>query len=163
MTDHPPAIAVRDLRKSYGAFEAVRGISFDVARGETVAFLGPNGAGKTTTVEILEGYQEPSAGSVSVMGLSPITDGDEVRRRVGIVLQQAGFPQALTVLELVEAWRRLYVRPLATDEVIETVGLWDRRNVRAKDLSGGEARRLDLALGIVGQPELLFLDEPTTG
>src|SRR6478672_4365380 len=101
-----PAMAVPDLRSGYGAFEAVRGISFDVARGETVAFLGPNGAGKTTTVEILEGYNEPSSGSVSVLGLSPTRDGREVRRRIGIVLQEAGFPQELTVSELVDAWRR---------------------------------------------------------
>src|SRR6478672_8373773 len=114
------AIVVRDLRKSYGTFEAVRGISFAVGRGEAVAFLGPNGAGKTTTVEILEGYREPSAGEVSVLGLSPTSDGDEVRRRVGIVLQQAGFPRELTVAELVEAWRRFYERPLPADEVIET-------------------------------------------
>ena len=157
------AVVVRDLRKSYGDFEAVRGVSFEVARGESVAFLGPNGAGKTTTVEILEGYREPSAGTVSVLGLSPTHDGPLVRRRVGIVLQEAGFPQELTVVELVEAWRRFYERPLPTGEVIDIVGLSDRRDVRAKNLSGGEARRLDLALGIVGQPEVLFLDEPTTG
>jgi ABC-2 type transport system ATP-binding protein len=159
----PTAVEVRDLRKSYGAFEAVRGVSFSVEPGEAVAFLGPNGAGKTTTVEILEGYRSPSAGSVSVLGLSPTRDGRELRSRVGIVLQEAGFPQELTVAELVNAWRRLYERPLPADEVIRSVGLWDRRDVRAKNLSGGEARRLDLALGIVGQPEVLFLDEPTTG
>jgi ABC-2 type transport system ATP-binding protein len=158
-----PAIEVSGLRKSYGAFEAVRGVDFSVARGEAVAFLGPNGAGKTTTVEILEGYREPSAGAVSVLGRSPTKDGAELRRRVGIVLQQAGFPQELTVAELVEAWRRFYAHPLPGDEVIHTVGLSERRDVRTKNLSGGEARRLDLALGIVGQPELLFLDEPTTG
>ena len=158
-----PAIEVVDLHKSYGAYAAVQGISFRVQRGEAVAFLGPNGAGKTTTVEILEGYREPTAGTVSVLGLSPGRDGRELRRRVGIVLQEAGFPPELTVTELVGAWRRFYQRPLPADEVIHDVGLWERRDVRAKNLSGGEARRLDLALGIVGRPEVLFLDEPTTG
>jgi ABC-2 type transport system ATP-binding protein len=161
--DTTPAITVAGLRKLYGSFEAVRGIDFSVSAGEAVAFLGPNGAGKTTTVEILEGYREPSAGSVSVLGLSPTRDGKEVRRRIGIVLQEAGFPQELTVAELVQTWRGLYARPLPADQVIHSVGLEARRNVRAKNLSGGESRRLDLALGIVGQPEVLFLDEPTTG
>jgi ABC-2 type transport system ATP-binding protein len=157
------AINVRDLHKSYGSFEAVGGVSFTVEPGEAVAFLGPNGAGKTTTVEILEGYRSPTSGRVSVLGLSPTADGTALKRRIGIVLQEAGFPQELTVAELVNAWRRLYQQPLSADEVIHNVGLWDRRNVQAKNLSGGEVRRLDLALGIVGQPELLFLDEPTTG
>jgi ABC-2 type transport system ATP-binding protein len=157
------AISASGLRKSYGGYEAVRGVDFTVAHGEAVAFLGPNGAGKTTTVEILEGYRAPSAGTVSVLGLSPTTRGVDLRRRIGIVLQEAGFPQELTVVELVEAWRRFYERPLPTEEVITSVGLERRRNVRAKNLSGGESRRLDLALGIVGQPEVLFLDEPTTG
>jgi ABC-2 type transport system ATP-binding protein len=163
MSGAAAAIEVEGLRKSYGAYEAVRGVDFSVAAGEAVAFLGPNGAGKTTTVEILEGYRAPTAGQVSVLGLSPTRHGKELRRRVGIVLQEAGFPQELTVAELVEAWRRLYSRPLAADQVIHSVGLDERRNVRAKNLSGGESRRLDLALGIVGQPEVLFLDEPTTG
>jgi ABC-2 type transport system ATP-binding protein len=158
-----PAISVRGLHKSYGDYEAVRGIDFTVEPGEAVAFLGPNGAGKTTTVEILEGYREPSSGTVEVLGLSPTAAGAQLRRRVGIVLQEAGFPEELTVEELVEAWRRFYARPRPADEVIVAVGLEDRRRVRAKNLSGGESRRLDLALGIVGQPEVLFLDEPTTG
>ena len=157
------AIDVRGLHKSYGAFEAVRGVDFTVAEGEAVAFLGPNGAGKTTVVEILEGYRGPSAGAVSVLGLSPTADGDRLRRRVGIVLQEAGFPPELTVGELVDAWRRFYDDPLPADQVIGAVGLEHRRDVRAKNLSGGEGRRLDLALGIVGQPQVLFLDEPTTG
>jgi ABC-2 type transport system ATP-binding protein len=157
------SIEVRGLRKSYGEYEAVRGVDFTVDPGEVVAFLGPNGAGKTTTVEILEGYRQPTAGTVSVLGMSPISDGPALRRRIGIVLQEAGFPQELTVAELVKSWARFYDRPLPTDQVMTSVGLDGRRNVRAKDLSGGEARRLDLALGIIGQPEVLFLDEPTTG
>ena len=157
------AIEVRGLHKSYGAFEAVRGVDFTVEAGEAVAFLGPNGAGKTTTVEILEGYRAPTAGSATVLGLSPTADGAKLRRRVGIVLQEAGFPPELTVLELVESWRHFYDDPLPADQVIHGVGLESRRDVRAKNLSGGESRRLDLALGIVGQPEVLFLDEPTTG
>ena len=158
-----PAISVRGLHKSYGDYEAVRGIDFTVEPGEAVAFLGPNGAGKTTTVEILEGYREPTSGTVEVLGLSPTAAGAQLRRRVGIVLQEAGFPEELTVEELVEAWRRFYPRPRPAAEVIVAVGLEERRHVRAKNLSGGESRRLDLALGIVGQPEVLFLDEPTTG
>jgi ABC-2 type transport system ATP-binding protein len=157
------AIAVKGLRKAYGDYEAVRGIDFTVEEGEAVAFLGPNGAGKTTTVEILEGYRAPTAGEVEVLGLSPTRDAKILHRRTGIVLQQAGFPPELTVVELVEAWRRFYDRPLPTEQVVASVGLEHRGNVRAKDLSGGESRRLDLALGIVGQPEVLFLDEPTTG
>jgi ABC-2 type transport system ATP-binding protein len=157
------AIEVRGLHKSYGSFEAVRGVDFTVAAGEAVAFLGPNGAGKTTVVEILEGYRAPSAGAVSVLGLSPTAEGDDLRRRVGIVLQEAGFPPELTVGELVDAWRRFYDDPLPSEQVIAAVGLEHRRDVRAKNLSGGESRRLDLALGIVGQPQVLFLDEPTTG
>jgi ABC-2 type transport system ATP-binding protein len=157
------AITVRGLHKAYGEYEAVRGIDFTVEVGEAVAFLGPNGAGKTTTVEILEGYRAPTSGSVEVLGLSPTTAGSQLRSRVGIVLQEAGFPEELTVQELVEAWRRFYERPRSAEEVIAAVGLESRRNVRAKNLSGGESRRLDLALGIVGRPEVLFLDEPTTG
>jgi ABC-2 type transport system ATP-binding protein len=159
----PGAIEVTDLRKSYGSFEAVRGVSFSVSLGESVALLGPNGAGKTTIVEILEGYRDPSAGHVRVLDMDPMSGGAELRQRVGIVLQEAGFPPELTVAELVTAWRRYYPNPMDRDEVIAAVGLEDRSDVRAKNLSGGEGRRLDLALGLVGQPELLFLDEPTTG
>jgi ABC-2 type transport system ATP-binding protein len=157
------AIEVEQLHKSYGAFEAVRGVSFSVPAGGSVAVLGPNGAGKTTTIEILEGYRKPTSGTVSVLGTDPASGGQSLRVRVGIVLQEAGFPLELTVAELVDVWRRYYPNPLLADEVIETVGLTERRHVRTKYLSGGEHRRLDLALGIVGRPEVLFLDEPTTG
>jgi ABC-2 type transport system ATP-binding protein len=146
------AIVVNELHKSYGAYDAVRGVSFSVAAGRSVALLGPNGAGKTTTIEILEGYREATRGAVSVLGSDPATGGASFRRRVGIVLQEAGLP-----LEL------YYPNPVNGADVIEVVGLTDRRDVRAKYLSGGEQRRLDLALGIVGRPEILFLDEPTTG
>ena len=156
-------IEVDDLRKSYGGFEALRGVSFSVTRGESVALLGPNGAGKSTTVEILEGYRKPSSGSATVFGMDPMHGGVAVRQRIGIVLQEAGFPPELTVVELVDAWRRYFVDPMDTEEVLAAVGLEDRRNVRAKSLSGGEHRRLDLALALTGKPELLFLDEPTTG
>ncbi len=157
------AIEVEQLRKSYGPFEAVRGISFSVPAGGSVCLLGPNGAGKTTTIEILEGYRAPTSGAVSVLGTDPASGGRSLRARVGIVLQEAGFPLELTAAELVDVWRRYYPDPLSADEVIEAVGLADRRDVRTKYLSGGEHRRLDLALGIVGRPEVLFLDEPTTG
>jgi len=157
------AIDVEGLRKSYGTFEAVRGVSFRVAAGESVAMLGPNGAGKSTTVEILEGYRRPTSGAVTVLGHDPMRGGVELRQRIGIVLQEAGFPPELTVVELVDAWRRYFADPMDTDEAVAAVGLEDRRKVRAKSLSGGEHRRLDLALALVGRPELLFLDEPTTG
>jgi ABC-2 type transport system ATP-binding protein len=157
------AIEVVDLRKSYGTFEALRGINFSVAAGESVALLGPNGAGKSSTVEILEGYRRPTSGRVSVLGVDPSGNGSELRTRIGIVLQEAGFPPELTVVELINAWRRFFADPMSTEEVLVAVGLEDRRDVRAKSLSGGEHRRLDLALALTGKPELLFLDEPTTG
>jgi len=157
------AIEVAGLHKSYGSFEAVAGIDLEVGAGDVVAFLGPNGAGKTTTVEILEGYRRPTKGAVRVLGMDPATAGRRLRKSVGIVLQEAGFPPDLTPAELMTAWRRLYDDPLPADEVLAAVGLSDRRDVRTKNLSGGEQRRLDLALGIVGQPEVLFLDEPTIG
>jgi ABC-2 type transport system ATP-binding protein len=157
------AIEVQDLRKTYGDYEAVRGISFEVRAGESVALLGPNGAGKTTTVEVLEGYRRPSSGVVRVLGMDPSTAGVALRERVGIVLQEAGFLPELTVSELVEAWRTYYPNPMDRDEAIAAVGLEHRRDIRAKNLSGGEHRRLDVALGLVGRPDVLFLDEPTTG
>jgi ABC-2 type transport system ATP-binding protein len=157
------AIEVRDLRKSYGEVEAVRGVSFEVARGEVFCLLGPNGAGKTTTVEILEGYRERTAGEARVLGMDPAHSQRELRERVGIVLQQSGVQNDLTVAELIEMYGRYYSRRRPVDELIELVELGEKRNVRARTLSGGQRRRLDLALGLVGDPDLLFLDEPTTG
>lgn len=157
------AIEVNDLRKSYGHFDAVKGISFTVPKGEVVAFLGPNGAGKTTTVEILEGYRQRSGGKVSVLGHDPAKAERALRQKVGIVLQECGFPKWFTVQELVELHAGYYPNPRSADEVIALVGLDDKRTSRVKALSGGQKRRLDLALAIVGDPELIFLDEPTTG
>jgi ABC-2 type transport system ATP-binding protein len=157
------AIHVRDLHKSYGPVDAVRGLSFDVARGEVFGLLGPNGAGKTTTVEILEGYRDRSAGEVSVLGHDPARRERALRERVGIVLQSCGFYRRVTVREAVEHFAGLYPRPRDPAETIALVGLDDKRNARAGQLSGGQRRRLDLALALVGDPELVFLDEPTTG
>ncbi|MGZ6618782.1 MAG: ABC transporter ATP-binding protein [Solirubrobacteraceae bacterium] len=158
-----PAIEVSGLRKAYGELEAVRGVSFEVARGEVFCLLGPNGAGKTTTVEILEGYRVRSAGDVRVLGYDPAAGERELREAVGIVLQQCGVQRDLTVRELVEMYGRYHERSRPVDEVIALVELTEKRDVRAKDLSGGQRRRLDLALALVGDPELIFLDEPTTG
>ncbi|HEY1507663.1 MAG TPA: ABC transporter ATP-binding protein [Solirubrobacteraceae bacterium] len=160
---HELAVEVRDLRKSYGDVEAVRGISFEVGRGEVFCLLGPNGAGKTTTVEILEGYRLRSGGEVRVLGRDPAAGERELRDRVGIVLQQCGVQRDLTVAELVEMYGRYHAGRRPADEVIELVELGEKRDVRAKDLSGGQRRRLDLALALVGDPDLIFLDEPTTG
>jgi ABC-2 type transport system ATP-binding protein len=158
-----PAIQVSGLRKAYGELEAVRGVSFEVARGEVFCLLGPNGAGKTTTVEILEGYRLRTGGEVRVLGRDPAAGERELREAVGIVLQQCGVQSDLTVRELVEMYGRYHERSRPVDEVIALVELTEKRNVRAKDLSGGQRRRLDLALALVGDPELIFLDEPTTG
>jgi ABC-2 type transport system ATP-binding protein len=157
------AIEVRDLRKSYGEVEAVRGVSFEVARGEVFCLLGPNGAGKTTTVEILEGYRTRSHGEARVLGMDPALSERALRERVGIVLQQCGVQSDLTVSELIEMYGRYHARRRPVDEVLELVELGPSRWVRAKSLSGGQRRRLDLALALVGEPELIFLDEPTTG
>ncbi len=154
---------MRELRKSYGETEAVRGVSFQVARGEVFCLLGPNGAGKTTIVEILEGYRTRGGGDALVLGIDPATGARELHEQVGIVLQQCGVQNDLTVAELVEMYGRYHVRARPVDEVIELVELTEKRDVRAKDLSGGQRRRLDLALALVGDPELIFLDEPTTG
>jgi ABC-2 type transport system ATP-binding protein len=158
-----PAIEVRDLRKAYGEVEAVRGIDFTVARGEIYGLLGPNGAGKTSTVEILEGYRARTSGSVSVLGHDPQARSPQLRRRVGIVLQSSGIYNQVRVVEIVAHFAGFYPRPRDVDEVIELVGLGEKRNERARRLSGGQRRRLDLALALVGDPELIFLDEPTTG
>jgi ABC-2 type transport system ATP-binding protein len=158
-----PAIEVRDLRKAYGALEAVAGVSFDVARGEVFCLLGPNGAGKTSVVEILEGYRTRTAGAARVLGIDPCTGARELREKVGIVLQQCGVQPDLSVAELLEMYGRYYVRGRPVDELLVLVELAEKRDVRAKQLSGGQRRRLDLALALVGDPELIFLDEPTTG
>ena len=158
-----PAIRVGDLRKSYGPVEAVRGLSFEVARGEVFGLLGPNGAGKTTTVEILEGYRRRSGGQVTVLGRDPAAGGRGLREKVGIVLQEAGFYPRVTVGEAVRHFASLYERPRDPAETIELVGLEGREHVRTGELSGGQRRRLDLALALAGDPELVFLDEPTTG
>ncbi|MGA7986803.1 MAG: ABC transporter ATP-binding protein [Candidatus Dormiibacterota bacterium] len=157
------AIVVDGLRKSYGAVHAVRGVSFSVEDGEVFGLLGPNGAGKTTTIEILEGYRHRDAGTVTVLGVDPQTGGRKLRERVGLVLQEAAVPAMLSVRELVELYRGYYPSPRPADEIIELVGLTEKTNERVRKLSGGQQRRLDVALGLVGDPELIFLDEPTTG
>jgi ABC-2 type transport system ATP-binding protein len=158
-----PAISVRGLRKSYGGLEAVRGIDLDVAEGEVFALLGPNGAGKTTTVEILEGHRERGAGEVSVLGRDPANGERALRERIGIVLQSTGINPYLTVAETIEMFRGYYPKPRPLDEVIAVVGLTEKRDERVRRLSGGQQRRLDVGIGLAGDPDLLFLDEPTTG
>ena len=157
------AIQVSGLRKRYGELEAVRGIDFEVDQGECFALLGPNGAGKTTTVEILEGYRDRDGGEVEVLGHDPQRGERGLRERVGVVLQAAGQFRELTVREVLDLFGGYYPSPRATGEVIEVVGLGEKAGARVKTLSGGQQRRLDLALGLVGDPDLLFLDEPTTG
>jgi ABC-2 type transport system ATP-binding protein len=158
-----PAIVVRDLHKAYESVEAVRGISFTVERGEVFGLLGPNGAGKTTTVEILEGYRERTSGTVSVLGFDPQRRPRALRERVGIVLQQTGIYRHLGVREALAHFAALYPAPRDPDEVIALVGLQGKEDAQARTLSGGQVRRLDLALALIGDPELVFLDEPTTG
>lgn len=157
------AITVRGLRRSYRGRPAVDGLDLDVRTGEILALLGPNGAGKTTTTEILEGHRSRDAGEVDVLGCDPASAGVRWRARIGIVLQESADVSGLTVRESVRHFACYYPRPRDVDELIEAVGLTDRRDTRAGALSGGQRRRLDVALGIVGRPELLFLDEPTTG
>lgn len=158
-----PAIVVEDLRKSYGANEAVRGVSFTVESGEVFGLLGPNGAGKTTIIEILEGYRRRNAGNVLVLGFDPEHGGEAMRRRVGLVLQETAIAPQLSVTELLDLFGGYYPSPRPTAEVLELAGLTEKAEARVRTLSGGQQRRLDVALGIVGDPELIFLDEPTTG
>ena len=157
------AIEVRGLRKSYGDVEAVGGIDLSVERGEVFALLGPNGAGKTTTVEILEGYRERSAGEVSVLGNDPGRTDPQAKQQIGIVLQSTGVDPFLTVRETIDLYAGYYPHPRDVDEVIDLVGLAEKRTARVNKLSGGQQRRLDVAVALAGDPELLFLDEPTTG
>jgi ABC-2 type transport system ATP-binding protein len=156
-------ISVEGLRKSYADLEAVRGVDLEVERGEIFAFLGPNGAGKTTTVEILEGYRRRSAGDATVLGVDPSSPSRAWRERLGIVLQQCRMPPELTVRETVELYAGYYRSPRPVDQTIELVGLGEKAETRSGKLSGGQQRRLDVALALIGDPELVFLDEPTTG
>jgi ABC-2 type transport system ATP-binding protein len=157
------AIAVSDLRKSYGRREVLHGVSFRVEPGEVFALLGPNGAGKTTTVEILEGYRRRDSGEVRVLGEDPERAGSSFRARIGIVLQSSAVYHLLTVREILALFAGYYPAPRKPDEAIELVGLTGSRDARVRTLSGGQLRRLDLALALIGDPELIFLDEPTTG
>jgi len=161
--DGEPAIEVRGLRKSYGDLEAVGGIDFRVERGEVFGLLGPNGAGKTTTVEILEGYRARGAGEVSVLGFDPGRRPRALRERVGIVLQQTGIYNHIRVREALAHFAGMYPSPRDPDEVIALIGLEGKEDAKARELSGGQLRRLDFGLALVGDPELVFLDEPTTG
>ena len=158
-----PAIVVEDLHKSYGAVEAVRGVDFEVQTGEVFALLGPNGAGKTSVLEVLEGFRRRTRGRVEVLGADPATGDRRLRERVGVVLQETAVEPYLTVREVLTRNAGYYPRPRPVAEVISLAGLGEKADARVKTLSGGQQRRLDVALGIVGDPELVFLDEPTTG
>ncbi len=157
------AVTVESLEKAYGEVKAVRGISFSIETGEVFGLLGPNGAGKTTTVEILEGYRDRDAGRVEVLGVDPARAGADWRERIGVVLQSGSLYAQLTVVEILRLFGGYYERSRDVDEVIGIVGLQEKRGQRVHTLSGGQKRRLDLGLALVGDPELVFLDEPTTG
>jgi ABC-2 type transport system ATP-binding protein len=158
-----PAVSVRGLRKTYGPLEAVAGVDLTIPRGEVFGLLGPNGAGKTTIVEILEGHRRRSAGEVRVLGFDPERRERAFRERIGIVPQEGGVDPVLTVREVIELYSAAYARPRPVDEVVELVGLGEKSDERIETLSGGQRRRLDFALGIAGDPDVIFLDEPTTG
>jgi len=158
-----PAIEVSDLRRSYGDFEAVRGISFEVRRGEVLALLGVNGAGKTSALEVLEGLAPPGGGTVRVLGMDPVRDRTRVRRELGVLLQTSGLPGDLTVAETLRAWAGTLTDPRPVEEALAQVSLTGRADVRVRALSGGERRRLDLAMALLGRPGVVVLDEPTTG
>jgi ABC-2 type transport system ATP-binding protein len=159
----PLAIEVADLRMSYGSLQVLRGVDFEVRRGEVFCLLGPNGAGKTTTVEILEGFRQRGGGSVRVLGIDPAGQRARLRERIGIVLQECGFPRQARVGELIDIWRAYYPAPRPLDELLSLVELTADRDRQVRRLSGGQRRRLDFALALAGDPDLLFLDEPTTG
>jgi ABC-2 type transport system ATP-binding protein len=157
------AVQVRDLRMSYGSTEVLRGVDFDVPDGEVFCLLGPNGAGKTTTLEILEGFRRPTGGTVRVLGLNPSTQAARLRERAGMVLQECGFPRQARVAELIDIWRSYYPNPRPLGELLELVELTEVRGTQVRKLSAGQRRRLDFALALAGDPDLVFLDEPTTG
>jgi ABC-2 type transport system ATP-binding protein len=157
------AVAVRGLEKSYGDRQVLRGVDFEVRRGEVFCLLGPNGAGKTTTVEILEGFRERTGGTVTVLGLDPAAQPTQLRERIGIVLQECGFPRQARVGELIDIWRDYYPHPRPLDDLLGVVELAGNRNTPVRKLSVGQRRRLDFALALAGDPDLIFLDEPTTG
>ncbi|WP_157155143.1 ABC transporter ATP-binding protein [Diaminobutyricimonas sp. LJ205] len=163
MTESDLAVSVRDLRKRYGSFTALDGVSFDIHRGETFALLGPNGAGKSTTIEILEGYRDRSGGEATVLGVDPQHGRLDWKAKLGIVLQSTGEQGNVTVREQLAHFASFYPNPRRVDEVIAAVGLEQKAGALIRNLSGGQRRRVDVALGIIGRPELLFLDEPTTG
>jgi ABC-2 type transport system ATP-binding protein len=158
-----PVVSVRNLIKSYGTTDAVSGIDFAIEEGEVFALLGPNGAGKTTTVEILEGYRNRTGGEIEVLGHDPADNAREFKERIGIVLQESSVERELSVRESIDTYGRVYPKRLNTDDLIDIVGLGEKADARVKTLSGGQKRRLEVALGIVGDPDLIFLDEPTTG
>ena len=157
------AVHVRDLRMSFGGTEVLHGVDFEVRYGEVFCLLGPNGAGKTTTLEILEGFRAPTGGQVRVLGLDPAAQPARLRERAGMVLQECGFPRQARVAELIDLWRTYYPSPRPLADLLEVVELTEARNTQVRKLSGGQRRRLDFALALAGDPDLVFLDEPTTG